>query len=419
MSFKYSNSEILLRQAYTMIPGLTQTFSKGPQVYGFLGSPHFISRGSGVVVNDVDGNTYIDYSMGLGSVILGHADKRVNKAIYKSLTNGNSHSLMHPLELKVAEKVIEICPWADMVRFGKNGSDVTTAAVRLARALTGRNYIAIASEYGIGSPYPYHGWHDWSACYSDKALGIPIPIKNLTLCFKYNNATSLKKLFEQYPQKIAAIILEGTKFEPPTPEFIRALNLLSKKYNAILIIDEIANGLRLSPGGAHQCFGIEADIVAFGKAFGNGIPISILVGKADYMKQLDNVMFTLSYGGETLGLAAIMEVLKIYFAEAVENDLENKGNKLISLLQEVCKELQISNHIAIKGYPSRFIIQIISEEGCIDKSKNAKLIQLLLQNGIICSGVHNISQALNMMHIENTVNIYKKVFKEVFYENIF
>jgi glutamate-1-semialdehyde aminotransferase len=410
---KYNKSKQLLKQAFTKIPALTQTFSKGPQTFGFEGVPHYVAEAKGVIVIDVDGNKYIDYSMGLGSVLLGHAEPRVNAAVIEQIANGHSFSLMHPLELEVTDIVLNLCPWADMVRFGKNGSDVMSAAVRLARAVTGRDMLAIATDYGTGSPNVYHGWNDWSATLSNMPAGVPASIRQLTTTFQFNNVGSLFNLFKKHKNRIAAVILEGAKFTAPKDEFVHALNTIPSHNGALLVVDEVANGLRLSSGGAHERFKINPDMVAFGKSFGNGVPISILAGKKKCMTELNNVMFTLTYGGETLGLAAAKKVIQIYNEENIFQKINIIGEKLWNAVANIIESLDLSQKIGIFGFPSRFTILPLNNLGQPDYDMALKMRKLLLENGIICAGVHNISPALREEHISKTIKAYKISFEQL------
>ena len=406
----------LLKIATPIIPGLTQTFSKGPQVYGFSNDvPHYIQKSLGVFTYDVDNNCYIDYSMGLGSVILGHAYPEVIDAVYRTICDGNSHSLMHPLEIEVSKKVLEICGWADMVRFGKNGSDTTTAAVRLARAYTGKKYIAVASNYDNGTR-PYHGWHDWSAALSDMNAGIPNEIKNLTLTFEFNNSNSLLHLIDCYNGQIACIVMEGAKFVPPTKDFVTTVNEISAENNICLIIDETLNGLRMYPGGAHERFSYKPDLVTFGKSFGNGFPLSILVGKKKIMSLLENILFTMTYGGETSSLAAADMVIDIYRKNDVFNRISRCGKILKNSIQDLLIELNLYDRFLVMGMDTRFCVYPVQKgTKTIDNDMALLFRKSLFNNGILCAGVHNIALLHDENIIEKTIWSYKKALKEMLY----
>lgn len=411
--FINQRSNDLLEEAMSIIPGLTQTFSKGPQVYGFSKDvPHYIQKSCGVYSYDVDNNCYIDYSMGLGSVILGHANSEVNDAVYKTICDGNSHSLMHPLEIELSKKVLGFCKWADMVRFGRNGSDATTGAVRLARAYTGKKIIAVANNYDNGTK-PYHGWHDWSASLSDMNAGIPDEIRNLTCTFEFNNTNSLYHLIDCYKDKIACIVMEGAKLTPPSEIFVNAVNEVCSVNNICLIIDETLNGLRMSPGGAHEKFSYKPDIVTYGKSFGNGFPLSILVGKRKIMSSLDNILFTMTYGGETSSLAAANKVIEIYHRDGVFEKISHYGNLLKSNLQDLLLRLNLGDKFLVLGMDTRFrLFPVHKGTRTIDNEMAMKLKKSLFKNGILCAGVHNMALLHNENVIEKTIDGYAKALKE-------
>ena len=408
-------SSDLLIEAKAIIPGLTQTFSKGPQVYGFTPDvPHYVKKSCGVYAYDVDDNCYIDYSMGLGSVILGHGNPIIIEEVYKAICDGNSHSLMHPIEIELSRKVLELCKWAEMVRFGKNGSDVTSGAVRLARAYTNKKYIAVANGYDNATK-PYHGWHDWSAALDTMNAGIPEEIKRLTLTFEFNNPQSLIRLIDCYGDKIACIVMEGAKFTAPSKDFVDTVNQICSHDNICLIIDETINGLRLSPCGAHEKFSYKPDLVTFGKAFGNGFPISILVGKKKIMQLLDEILFTMTYGGETSGLVAANKLLDIYQKDNVFEKIIYNGNLLKTGLQDLVKKLNLEDNIQISGWDTRFrLYPSKSGTQIIDNKISSVLKKTLFKYGILCGGVHNIALLHNEKVIEQTIDGYKKALTEIY-----
>lgn len=410
----FPESRRLLQRAQKIIPGYSQTFSKGPQVYGFHGVPHYLRRADGVMAEDVDGNQFIDYSMGLGSVLLGHAFPLVSAAVAEQANNGSSLSLMHSLEIEVAEQILNLCPWADMVRFGKNGSDVVTAAVRVARASTGRDLILMATDYGIGSVEAYHGWHDWSAGHSSMDRGVPEAVKRLTVLFTFNSVASLETAFQEHYKRVAAVVLEGAKLTSPSVEFVDALNTLPRQNGALLVLDEVANGLRLAPGGAHERFDIRPDLVTYGKSFGNGVPISIIVGKLEFMQLFSEVLFTLTYGGELLGLAAARTVLGFYHDEPVWERVTATGETLFNEITAIIRAHGLSDRVLVRGYPQRFAVVPVTSSGRVDSVRQQQLRQLLFSNGILCAGIHNISYSLRRSHVSRTLEAYDAVFKTLY-----
>ncbi len=268
---RYAKSTEMHERALKTIPLGSQTFSKSRTQYPVGVSPLFIQRGKGSHVWDVDGNEYIDYVNGLAAITLGYADPDVNEAVEKQLHDGIIFSLPHPLEFQVAEKIREMVPCAEMSRFGKNGSDATSGAIRLARAHTNRDRVAMCG---------YHGWQDWSIGSTARHRGVPKAVRELTHTFSYNNIDSLDALLKKHPGEFAAVILEPMNFEAPRDAFLQKVRELAHKNGALFILDETITGFRLANGGAQQLFGVTPDLATFGKGMANGFPVSAVSGKA-------------------------------------------------------------------------------------------------------------------------------------------
>jgi len=291
----FDKTTALYRRALATIPLASQTFSKSVMSTVEGAAPLFLDRGDGARVWDVDGNGYIDYVLGLLPVVLGYRDPDVDAAIRGQLEKGISFSLATPLEAELAERLVELIPCAEMVRFGKNGSDATTAAIRLARAHTGRDKIAICG---------YHGWHDWYIGTTARHLGVPQAVRDLSVTFPFNDAEVLETLLKREPDAFAAVILEPVGLEAPTPGFLEGVRALCDRYGVVLVFDEIITGFRIHLGGAQAVHGVRPDLACFGKAMGNGMPISAIVGRRDIMMRMNDIFFSGTFGGETLSLAA-------------------------------------------------------------------------------------------------------------------
>jgi len=263
MSNKFKKSQELLNKAYALIPSATQTFSKGPNQWPQGASPHFIEKGLGAWVWDVDGNKYLDHLMALGAVILGYGNQQVNNEIKKYIDSGMVFSQMHPLELELSEKLVNLIPSAEMVKLFKNGSDATTAAIRAAREFTGRNHIAFCG---------YHGWHDWYAATTSRSHGIPDFNKELSHQFNYNDVDSLRSLIQKFHKKIGAVIMEPVGVEKPNEGFLESVREICTKEGIVLIFDEIVTGFRFHIGGYQSLCGVTPDMSCFGKGMGNGMP---------------------------------------------------------------------------------------------------------------------------------------------------
>ncbi len=278
----FYQSTKLFKRAQEVIPSATQTFSKGWTQFVQGATPNFIQRGEGVFVYDVDGNRYTDYMMALGAISMGYAWEPMKKAALRQLDDGLVFTLPHPLEVEVAELLTKTIPCAEMVRFGKNGSDVTSGAIRVARAVTGRDKIAFCG---------YHGWQDWYIASTVRDLGIPKFNKELIFEFKYNDIDSLKKILEENPNEIAAVIMEPVGLIEPQDNFLAKVRDVATSVGALLIFDEVVSGFRMALGGAQALYGVTPDLSTCGKGMGNGVPISAVVGKREYMEYFDKVFF--------------------------------------------------------------------------------------------------------------------------------
>jgi glutamate-1-semialdehyde-2,1-aminomutase len=342
LPLKKDRSESLWQQAVDIIPAGTQTFSKGPGQYVNGVAPKYIQRAEGSHVWDVDGNEFIDYGMALGPIILGYAYPRVNQAIIKQLEDGITYTLMHPLEVELSRLLVELVPCAEMVRFGKNGSDATAGAIRLARAYTRRDKIACCG---------YHGWQDWYIGSTSRNLGVPKAVCELTLQFQYNNIDSLKVIFDQNPDEIAAVILEPVNFYEPRDGFLEAVKELTQRHGALLIFDEIITGFRMALGGAQEYFGVVPHLAAFGKAMGNGMPISAIVGKAEIMRLFEEAFFSFTLGGEALSLAASIATIKELQETNALNHIWRMGKILLDGYNALSEELGLTHVTKCIGYP--------------------------------------------------------------------
>ena len=349
MNFK--KSTILRKKAHTLIPGGCHTYAKGDDQYPQL-APGFIVRGKGCHVWDVDGNEYIEYGMGLRSVTLGHAYDSVNEAAYRQMLLGHNFVRPSPVEVDCAEEFLSMITGAEMVKFGKNGSDATNAAVKLARAYTGRDLIAICGDHAFFSV------DDWFIGTTAMSAGIPKAIKDLTVKFRYNDTESVQALFDQYPNQIACVILEPEKDVPPANNFLHRLQSLCSQNGVVFILDEMITGFRWHNGGGQGYYHIVPDMSAFGKAMGNGFSIAALAGKREIMKLggLDHdqervFLLSLTHGAENSNLAAALEVMKIFKREPVVNTIWKTGERLASGIQKSIDEHRLNGYFKLIGRP--------------------------------------------------------------------
>ena len=298
----FEKSQAMLARAEKVIPLGSQTFSKSRTQYPYGVSPYFITRGQGSRVWDMDGNEYIDFVSSLASITLGYQDPDVTSAVRRQLDeSGVIFSLPHPLETEVAELICEMVPCAERVRFGKNGSDATSGAIRVARAFTGRDRVAVCG---------YHGWQDWYIGSTARHRGVPQATRDLTHAFNYNDLESLNTQLKAHSGEFAAVIMEPMNVVEPHPGFLEGVKALAHKHGALLVFDETITGFRYANGGAQALFGVTPDLATFGKGLANGYPVSAVAGRADVMKQMEEIFFSFTFGGEALSLAAAKATLE-------------------------------------------------------------------------------------------------------------
>lgn len=393
-SIKKSNE--LYDKALDLIPSLTQTLAKGPTQHINGIAPKYLQRGKGSHVWDVDGNEYIDYNMGIGPLSLGYAYEKVDNAIREQLKDGITFSLMHPLEVEIAELIHSIIPNAESIRYSKTGADVTSAAVRVARAFTKREKVLCCG---------YHGWHDWYVSVTARNFGIPQAVQDLTSTFNYNDIQSVK---DSLDEDTACVILEPFVFEQPKDNFLQELKEICEANGTLLIFDEMWTGFRISLGGAQEYFNVKADLACFSKAVANGMPVAILTGRKDVMDLLDkDVFFYTTFGGEALSLAAVKATVTEIKEKNVPAYLQKQGNKLKVGYNKIAADLDM-NYTKCSGYDCRTIISFNESAGNPLELKSL-VQQELIKRGILWSGFHNMSFSHSDEDVEYTLSAYKEV----------
>ncbi len=402
MNSRYQKSQQLLQQALRSIPLGCQTFSKSTTQYPQGVSPYYAVHGKGCYLWDEDGNQYSDYINGLGAIILGYCDKTVNSAIKNQLAKGSIFSLSNKLEITLAEKLIDLIPCAEMVRFAKNGSDVTSAAIRLARAYTGKEHLLVCG---------YHGWQDWYIGSTTMNLGIPKAVTELTHHFQYNDIASLNKLFAQYNTQIAAVIMEPMNKELPQAEFLQNIRQLTLDNNALLIFDEMLTGFRLGLGGAQEFFGVTPDLATFGKSMANGLPLSALVGNKEFMSMLDKIFFSSTFSGETLSLAASLTCLEILENENVSSHLAETGKRLEIQLRQFFCDHEIGNFVSLSGHPAWSFLNFNDCGPYTQWEIKTLFLQEAFARNILTLGTHNLSFAHQNADIDSLVGSYCEIFQ--------
>jgi len=390
-------SNELYERAVKIMTPVTQTLAKGPGQYVNGVAPKYVKRGKGARVWDVDDNEYLDYNMGIGPLSLGYCYPKVDEAIIEQLKNGITFSLMHHLEVTLSELIHQIIPNAEAIRISKTGADVTSAAIRVSRAFTGRKKVLCCG---------YHGWHDWYIGVTSRNSGVPEEIKNLTATFEYNNIESVKALLDE---DTACVILEPFIFEAPTNDFLKELKTLCASNGTLLIFDEMWTGFRVAIGGAQEFFNVLPDLACYSKAFANGMPISLLTGRKDVMDLFnEDVFFFTTFGGEALSLAAALATIEEMIEKNVPAYLAEKGKLLKDGYNKICEDLGIQHYTKCVGYDCRSMITFDPSAGNPLELKSY-VQQELIKRGILWSGFHNMC----FSHTDEDINYTLKVYQEV------
>jgi glutamate-1-semialdehyde 2,1-aminomutase len=400
MSNRYEKSTEFLTRAEATIPIGSQTFSKSRTQYPVGISPLFATRAKGPYLWDLDGNKYIDLVSNLASITLGYRNRKVDSAVRKQMNLGNGFSLPSTLEAVVAEKITSLVPSAEMVRFGKNGTDATSAAIRLARAYTGRDYVAVCG---------YHGWQDWFIGSTSRNKGVPKKTSTLTLTFKYNDIKSLEKIFSKHPKGIAAVILEPMTNEFPESKFLEKTKKLCRKYGAVLIFDETITGFRFSKGGAQEVFQVTPDLSTFGKGIANGYPLSVVCGSREIMREMENIFFSGTFGGELLSLAAANVVLGMHQKDEISPRLNKYGEELYQDLQKVIDQADMSGLLEIKGHPTWKFLEWKDGSEFTTPELKTFFMQEMFRSGILILSTHNVTLAHNKKIRGVIISKYERV----------
>ena len=388
----------LKAKAGKLIPSYTQTFSKGPTQFVQGVAPVFLARGEGCHVWDVDGNEYIDYPMALGPVILGYNYPAVTEAVTRQIQDGTIFSLSHPLEVEVAEILVDVIPCAEMVRYGKNGSDATSGAVRLARAYTGRDIIACCG---------YHGWQDWYIGTTTRDKGVPQAVRDLTVPFEFNNLASLERIFAEHPGQVAAVIMEPVGTVEPQVGFLEKVRQLTAREGALLVFDEIITGFRLALGGAQEYYGVTPDIACCGKAMANGYPLAAIVGRREVMQLFDEIFFSFTFGGEVLSLAAAKATIGEMRKKKVISHLWEVGRRLRDGYNVLANEFGLASNTECVGLPPRTTTAFTDESGEVSLELKSLFQQECLKRGVLFSGGHNVSYSHTHADIDQTLRVYR------------
>jgi len=387
---RFDRSLSWLTRARQVVPGASQTLSKGPGMFVEGAYPVFLDRGQGCRVWDVDGNEYVDYILGLASITLGYAYPAVTEAVIRQLERGSIFSLPHPLEVEVSERLVDLIPCAEMVRFVKTGSEADAAAVRVARAATGRDVIVYCG---------YMGWHEWYAITTPRAKGIPKDLSRLVVPFDYNDLGSLERALDEHHGRVAAVIMEPVLLDAPAPGFLHGVKAAAHRHGALLIFDEIVSGFRWAVGGAQERFGVVPDLATFGKGMANGLPLAAVVGRAELMREFDDIFVSSTFGGDTLALAACRATLDEYARQPVIAHLWAMGRRFQDGFRALAARLGVPAECV--GYPVH--PKVVIRHG--DEAQQRLLTSLFLQEtaarGVI---VHFAGFNVSLSHREADVD---------------
>jgi len=402
MNKRYEKSVSMYERSIKIIPLGSQTFSKSVTQYPYGVSPLFVARGKGAHVWDVDENEYVDFVNGLAAISIGYSVPEITASIVEQMQNGVTFSLPHFLEVEVAEMLVEMIPCAEMVRFGKNGTDATSAAIRLARAHTGKDHVLVCG---------YHGWQDWYIGSTSRDLGVPEAVKSLTHVFKYNDIESLQHCFDRYPDQISAVIMEPMNVAWPEEGFLEEVKRVTHEHGAVLIFDETITGCRFSKGGGQELFGITPDLATFGKGLANGFPLSAVVGKREIMKRMEDVFFSGTFGGETASLASAKAVLTLVKDGDVIERLSQIGRQILEGVQLRIEQYGLGDVFQIGGHPSWSILTINDKDPYSSWDIKTLFLQEMFKRGILTIGTHNISYSHTDAYVTALLNAYDEVFE--------
>jgi glutamate-1-semialdehyde 2,1-aminomutase len=403
------NSQDLYKKAKTLIPGGTMLLSKRPEMFLPEKWPAYFSKAKGCKVWDLDGKEYIDVSlMGIGTNILGYGNDEVDAAVLNTIQKGNMSTFNCPEEVYLAERLIELHPWADMVRFARSGGEANAIAIRIARAACGKDKVAICG---------YHGWHDWylSANLSDDKnldghllpgldpLGVPRNLKSTVFPFNYNNFNELEQLVSN--QDIGVIKMEVSRNKGPENDFLQKVRKLATDKNIILIFDECTSGFRQTFGGLHKLYGVEPDMAIFGKALGNGYAITAVIGKKEIMEAAQKTFISSTFWTERIGPTAGLKTLEVMERERSWEIITETGSQIAKRWQEIADIHNLS--INIIGLPALI--------GFSFNSRNTLAYKTLITQEMIKKGyLAATSIYVSIAHTNNVLDGYFGELEKVF-----
>ncbi|WP_430469372.1 glutamate-1-semialdehyde 2,1-aminomutase [Thalassospira lucentensis] len=383
----FEKSSKFERELELLVPGGAHTYSKGRDQFPSP-APNGLTKASGALVWDADGNELIDWSMGLGSVSIGHADSDVNSAVFEAILTGVNSQRPFQIELEAAQLFCEKFE-TDMVKFARHGSSVTTAAIKLARAFTGKRKVVLPKEH------PFFSFDDWFISTTEADFGIPSDVEQNALPFSYNNIAQLESIFERNSKDIACLIMEVVKFDAPNPGFLERVRELCDEHGIVLIFDEMVSGLKFPGGAASKYFGIEADLYTFGKGVANGFAFAALAGRRELMelggiaKPGARKLFMLSstHGGETVGLAAMIATLRKFHQGNLIQQNWTRGEDILHSLNEIISSYDLGGYVNIIGYPTLMAVEFKGPDTQPSPEFRTLFLQEMLAGGCLFQGL--------------------------------
>ncbi|MEP7204201.1 MAG: glutamate-1-semialdehyde 2,1-aminomutase [Ilumatobacteraceae bacterium] len=398
----FSRSNELKARLNELIPGGGHTYAKAPDQFPEL-SPGVISHGKGSHVWDADGNEFIEYGMGLRAVGLGHAYPEVVDAVRASLELGTNFTRPAAIELECAERLVSIVPGVDMVKFTKDGSTATSAALKLARAATGRDMVAVCREH------VFFSYDDWFISTTSMDGGIPAATATLTTSFSYNDLDSARAMFAQFPDEIAAVFLEPARTEKPMPGFLEGLRTLCTEYGTVLVFDEMITGFRYAFRGAQSLYGVQPDLSTWGKSLANGFSVSALCGTRDLMRlgsrerEQDSVfLLSTTHGAEVCSLAAAIATMQVYEREPVVEHLYRQGERLIAGIAEVTSRHGLSAYVKPVGFACNLLFSTLDRDHRPSQAMRSLFLQETIQRGVLAPSLV-VSYSHNDDDIDRTI----------------
>jgi glutamate-1-semialdehyde 2,1-aminomutase len=368
---------------HDLVPGGAHTYAKGDDQYP-VNAPAFVVRGNGCHVWDDTDREYIEYGMGLRAVTLGHAHPTVVSRVWDTLPLGVNFTRPSPMEADAAERLLSLVRPGQMAKFCKNGSDATSAATRLARAVTGRDHIALCRSH------PFFSTDDWFIGATAMDAGIPRAIRDLTVGFEYGDIGDLERVFAEHPGEIACVVMEAAREADPPTGYLEAVRGLCTRHGAVWVLDEMITGFRWHIGGAQAEYGIAPDLSTFGKGMGNGFAVSALVGARELMERgglhTDHervFLLSTTHGAELVGLAAAIATIDTYRSEPVIEHMHRQGDRLAAGVREIVDGLGIAEHLHTSGRASNLVYRTLDPDGRPSQSYRTLFMQELIRNGVL------------------------------------